>query len=201
MNKKSTNLLNSLTPLPAVTFQPLPGVTILGVGHKARQGKDHTCALIHTLMPATSRVMSLADDLKALARCYFGMSVKDSNLLQRIGAQVREIDQDHWVKALYARILEARPQLVLIPDVRYRNEVAFIKRMGGRLLKVERYQDGAPFRDEGRDPTHQSEIELDHYDGWDWTLQNTGTRWDFDAAISDFWTQAYHQVIPIQQAA
>lgn len=181
--------ISSLTRLPGTLadITPIQGVTVLGIGHKARHGKDTAAALMHSFTP-DSQVMSFADDLKALCRAFFGMSTKDGNLLQSVGASVREVDPDHWVKALYARINERRPKLVLIPDMRYWNETEFVLRMGGSLLKVERYNaDGSEFRDPTRSATHHSETDLDTFTGWNYVLRNARSAMEFEGAVSNWW--------------
>lgn len=186
------DLIRSMTPLHCV-IEPIAGVAVLGVGHKARHGKDSACAVMHTLLPRSSRIMAFADDLKALARAFFGMSEKDGALLQWLGAEVRAIDEEHWIKAMYARIRELKPRVVLIPDMRYRNEAAFVKQMGGVTLKVERHnEDGTLFLDPARPATHQSEIDLDDYLGWDFVLRNDLAAAEFDRQVED-WFVVYAQ--------
>lgn len=184
-----TRLPGTLTDL-----MPLPDVRWLGIGHKARHGKDTAARLIHTLQPAKSVVMSFADDLKAFCRARYGMAEKDGNLLQKVGHAVRQQDADHWVKCIYARAKEAvagrKTLLVIVPDVRMKNEAAFIKLMGGTLIKVERLdENGALFIDKDRDPTHNSEVDLDAYTAWDYVLHNTRSYSEFEGEVTRWWSE------------
>jgi hypothetical protein len=168
-------------------LRPIDGVTILGIGHKARHGKDMAASIMHSYLPQTSRILNFADDLKALCRAAYGMTVKDGKLLQEVGQAQREVDYHHWVKAMYWRIVELKPRLVIIPDVRYQNEADWIKRMGGTMLKVERRDKGVLFIDPDRDGTHISENELNDYQ-WDSVLRNDLDERAFQSAVRTWWT-------------
>jgi hypothetical protein len=164
-------------------LQPIPGVNFLGFGYKARHGKNAACDWIHLGHPGRTRIYAFADALKVFCRCN-GMREKDGNFLQTVGTIVRDVDVEHWIKALYWRIHEERPRYALICDVRYNNEAAFIKQMGGSLVNVRRYNDdGSLFIDPSRSATHQSECELDGYTNWDWEIRN-------DRGLSDLNGQA-----------
>jgi hypothetical protein len=153
-------------------LQPIPGVHFLGFGYKARHGKNAACDWLHLGHPGLTRIYGFADDLKAYCRSN-GMRFKDGNFLQHVGTLARNVDVEHWIKSLYYRIVEERPRYALICDVRYNNEAAFIKQMGGDLVKVTRTKpDGSLFVDPSRSATHPSECELDAYTGWDWRIDN-----------------------------
>lgn len=156
-------------------LQPIPGVHVIGFGYKARHGKNAACDWIHNGHPGKTRIYAYADALKSFCRAN-GMTKKDGNFLQKVGTDiVRQVDVDHWVKALYWTIDEQRPTFALIADVRFKNEAALVKQMGGILVKVTRYNDdGSMFVDPSRSATHPSETELDGYDGWDFEIRNTG---------------------------
>lgn len=60
----------------------------------------------------------------------------------------------------------------VIPDVRFQNEVAFIQRMGGQVIRI-----NAPWRAENNSlppelRTHVSEIDLDNFVGFDYIVNN-----------------------------
>lgn len=147
--------------------------TIIGIGHRARQGKLTVAKAIHCAMPAQSWIFSFADALKAHCRVNLGMTVKDSALLQKEGCRFREtVHPDFWFKILWHSIAEFAPDygahLILIQDVRFPNEAEWIKSMGGYLIKVVRHNaDGSPFVAPDRDPHHISETALDRFTDWD----------------------------------
>lgn len=151
--------------------QPIPGVKVVGLGHKARHGKDTVAGHILQLVPGARRY-SFADDLYALCRVLYGMGEKDAPLLQRVGTEVgRSVDENIWVRAVYHKLLQDRPPLAVFPDTRFPNEVNLVKAMGGTTVKVTRLNpDDTPFVDPSRPSDHPSEASLNSYDDWDWHI-------------------------------
>jgi hypothetical protein len=92
---------------------------------------------------------------------------KHSKLLQWWGTEYRRAqDPDYWVKKAFVSI-PTDIDIAIFTDVRFRNEVAAIKAVGGHTVEVVRLnQDGSRYIDPGRDAKHQSEIDLDGYN-WD----------------------------------
>jgi hypothetical protein len=66
-----------------------------------------------------------------------------------------------------------REPRVVVPDLRFRNEVEWLRRLGGLLVKVVR-----PRRD---GDGHASETELTAFTGWDLVLTNDGTLAELEA--------------------
>jgi hypothetical protein len=159
---------------PVSKWAQIPGVKFIGVGHKARHGKDSAVAAIHSVFPRETMRFAFGDPLKCVARVMYGMTEKDGRLLQAMGPQFRAQDPDVWVDAIYWHIDEVRPAVALISDVRYPNEAAFVKAMGGTMVKVERRnEDGSLFIDRERNAQHESEILLDDYQ-YDHVIVNDG---------------------------
>jgi hypothetical protein len=158
-----------------MNLSPLPQTTFIGLGHRARQGKDFVARAIHNYAPATTWIYRLADPVKSICRVDYGMTVKDSPLLQRVGTEIyRAKDPGVWLRALYWAVAEERPRFALVPDVRFVNEVEFIRSLGGYSVKVMRFnEDGTPFVASDRDPNHPSECELEDYQGWDYIIRAT----------------------------
>ena len=151
---------------------------IIGLGHKARQGKD-TFGRFLAQEAATRgmnvRVYGFADSLRAYCRVAFGMRGKDAPLLQVVGTDIfRKRDPDIWCRVLVDTIEEQQPDLAIVTDVRFENEAGVIKALGGKLFKVSRLQvsqdptlNGSPWVAGDRDPKHPSETALDNFNGWD----------------------------------
>ncbi|MGH8964980.1 MAG: hypothetical protein ACRDXB_06585 [Actinomycetes bacterium] len=61
-------------------------------------------------------------------------------ILQELGASIRAIDEDFWLRAAIKRVLAANEadHPVVITDVRYPNEVASLRRAGFALLYIHR---------------------------------------------------------------
>lgn len=109
-------------------------------------------------------------------------------LLQAYGAARRALDQDYWIRRLFAWAGREHPgDSLVIPDVRYRNEAEYLRKVGFRLIRVVR-----PGHDNGLTEVqrnHPSERELA---AWrvDWQLSNDGTLADLarevDALVASF---------------
>lgn len=86
-------------------------------------------------------------------------------VMQYFGTNVcRRMLDNCWVDATIRRIQKDKPQLAVITDVRFPNEVEGIQKAGGKVVRFLR----APFAvDE-----HPSEIALDNYEGFDAVLDN-----------------------------
>jgi hypothetical protein len=136
---------------------------VIGLGHKARHGKNAAADAIHEAYPAETRIYSFANALKAFCRVAYGMTAKNAPLLQRVGLEFRERSgADFWVDILKAQLLEEQPKVALVTDVRFPNEAAFCD----AAVKVTRLVGGVPFVAQDRPADHPSETALDGYDGW-----------------------------------
>jgi hypothetical protein len=84
---------------------------------------------------------------------------KQSTLLQWWGGDYRRgEDPYYWVKKLRTRIRAEKPQIALISDMRYRNEMAWVRSEDGFSCRVERQG----FLAGDRRAQHASETELDN---------------------------------------
>lgn len=87
-----------------------------------------------------------------------------------LGNAMRAIYPDIWVDTLfedYALSTPAGGSVLIIPDVRFPNEVKAIRERGGILVKVT--APGVPEDTDGADDV------LADYDGWDFTIANDFT--------------------------
>ncbi|MEV4971969.1 hypothetical protein [Streptomyces scopuliridis] len=101
-------------------------------------------------------------------------------ILQELGAAIRVIDEDFWLRAAMAKVQEANEDGVpcVITDVRYPNEAASLKRADFHLVYIDR--PGVPQLD------HESEGALTEDDA-DYTITNHGIRRsDFYADVERF---------------
>ncbi|MFI2242386.1 deoxynucleotide monophosphate kinase family protein [Streptomyces chrestomyceticus] len=98
-------------------------------------------------------------------------------LLQSTGQSIRDRDPDYWLRLMLSRVDTARNlgRPVVLTDVRYPNEADALKRLGFRLVRVERPSLGPlpPF-------SHQSERSLIDYSPAV-TIVNSGTLADLQA--------------------
>ncbi len=101
---------------------------------------------------------------------------KERLLLQWWGTEFRRAtDQNYWVNKVAQRIAEDKPEIALITDVRFMNEVNFVRKYG-EVIKVDR--PSLPSL-KGMAGVHASELALADFDGWDDVVMNDGTLEEF----------------------
>lgn len=108
--------------------------TIITLSGKARHGKDTAAAMLEERLKARQkRVLNIryADYLKFIVAAYFGGSYErtpeNRSLWQHFGTEtVRARDENFWVDTVIrlVRVLADRFDYVLIPDVRFPNEIS-----------------------------------------------------------------------------
>lgn len=137
---------------------------IVGLGYRARHGKDTVSRAMLEQFGGRARQYSFAAPLKAFARI-LGMREKDGTLLQALGTDVfRRLNPDLWVDIAAETVKEDAPQVAVFTDLRFQNEAQWINFMGGMTVRVNRFAlDGRPWIDPTRDSNHQSETELETY--------------------------------------
>ena len=155
---------------------------------KQRAGKDTTADYLVAKYGFTK--VSLAGKVKEIARDLFGMEEKQRGLLIDIGMKMREIDPDVWVKYVIRTIREQGLKDVVIPDVRFLNEVDHFQRLNAVFARVSATYPVRSKR-EGYTPEYEfdrSEIELDGLIP-DYTIPNNSTLaalyWRIDDMMAD----------------
>lgn len=191
-------------------FPPIPGTLVIGLGHKARHGKDTVAQAMLEAGRSTVARIGFADALYDYCRVEHGMTTKDAPLLQRVGVEMRGRNPLTWINAVYWKIVDfsARwnrktPQVVVIPDVRFINEAEFVRGMGGYLIKVERRDENdVLYQATDRDPNHVSEAQLDGY-SWDLTITNRSVaQTQYNAIVAlDFFRKIFQCQQTISAAA
>ena len=176
----------------------------LGLGHKARQGKDTAAWAIHHAYPKLTRVMGFADALKAHCRV-LGMREKNAPFLQQVGLAYRSLNPDLWIDVLKATASEVAEPVIIIPDVRFPNEAEFVRSNGGKLVRVVRLVKDPMEPTEvnfalgdryiqyvatDRPADHPSEIALNDFD-WDHTIHG------YDVEKTKYWAITAFQSIAI----
>ena len=151
---------------------------IIGIGYKARQGKDTIAREMvkHAgKLGLYAKQYGFADALKVECRINGGMEEKDPKLLQETGVWYRDnVDINFWVTLLGRQIQEEQPDIAIITDVRFINELEFIRNNNGKLIKVSRKNpDDSPVVASDRNPNHSSESELDSHLEWNYIITNT----------------------------
>lgn len=87
-------------------------------------------------------------------------SVTYGKVLQMYGQGMRNIDKDYWIHELEKEVSKKDNCIIIIGDVRYQNELDWIKSKGGHVFKKMGIR---PASIAGRDINHESEKELTGY--------------------------------------
>jgi dephospho-CoA kinase len=81
---------------------------------------------------------------------------------------IPSLDHSIWLKNFEFWYEKNKRYNVVVSDVRFLNEVELIKKLGGKVIKINR--DNNLKRD-----VHSSEIELENYKDFDYVIDNIGT--------------------------
>lgn len=85
-------------------------------------------------------------------------------ILQWWGTDVRRAEDPHyWVEKMRSWIMANRPDSLVIGDVRFWEEVEFVRHAGGWLFRILPFPGWSP----GATALHRSETDLDQWTGWD----------------------------------
>lgn len=149
------------------------------VAFSGKMGVGKTAAAMYLKELYKFKKVSFADKLKDVAKELFpfddlAFSVKGKNVkfkdhdftprefLIHLGQFLRYFDKDYFIKATHLEDMTGR---IVIDDLRYLNEVEYLKKLGAKFVRIHRYRNENPYKGEfSGDP---SETELDSYEGWD----------------------------------
>lgn len=89
------------------------------------------------------------DDLKERVHPELGFTPR--HLLQWLGTDIfrEKFGKDVWLETLERQLRMQRPELAIVTDVRFQNELDYMKRMGAYIIQIH--------RDTGLSDTHESE--------------------------------------------
>lgn len=148
-----------------MTYAPIHGIKrVIGLTGAARHGKDSAAKVLLKLLPGSER-FALSDALSAYCRVHHGMVKRKPALLQDVGMAMRESRPGVWLDALYGALQDRQPEIAIVSGVRFPDEAAMIRAMGGTLVRVIRQEPtGQPYVAEDRDPSHRAEAEIDALD-------------------------------------
>jgi phosphomevalonate kinase len=167
---------------------------IIGISGKKRSGKDTVFEFAKKhITEGTVLKFAFADGVKEECSKAAGVTVEHMEshkdifrkLYQFWGTEFRRgfYGNDYWVTYLRNKILSnaiiqkdesdnlGKGVIVFITDVRFKNEADWIKSVGGFVIRIDR-KDNKFYKNPDN---HQSEIELDEYDKFDWTIVNNHT--------------------------
>lgn len=160
-------------------------MNILGISGKAETGKDHLRRTVFE--PQGYRPWSLAWHFKiwliGQGRATYEQVFETKpphirDLLQQEGTERGRnlYGEDVWCNtaAAWIHLLEREWNVpgIVVPDVRFENEVAMIHRLGGKVIRIEAPERVAASRLSAEARTHVSETALDGYTGFDLVINN-----------------------------
>lgn len=103
----------------------------IGILGKGGSGKDTVADI---LREKGFKCVAFSDGLYEICRNFYGMTVKDRALLQDVGAAMRSVDKDVFVKRALAALKDEEMQC--ITDVRAVNECMALKDSGFVTVRV-----------------------------------------------------------------
>jgi cytidylate kinase len=113
---------------------------------------------------------SFAGKVKEISDELFDITYKDRKLLQNIADKMKEIDKDVWAKYTMRQI--GNKENVIIDDLRFQNELNYLKQNGFKIIKLlidddtqllrlsEKYS--KDFNNHVSRRNHNSEIDIDN---------------------------------------
>jgi len=166
-------------------------IHLIGMSGRRGSGKDTVARLLQQQQPERIwQIRSFGDSIKSVCAALTGEEVAPyytqkgkaqlvpafkrtrGEMLQQVGSALRAWEPLVWVDAFLAAL--PNDACVLVPDVRFANEADPIRARGGLMLRIE----GDPLHQRGdgtRDDNHPSEIAMDGYQHFDFTIHNTGS--------------------------
>lgn len=86
-------------------------------------------------------------------------------VMQYVGTDIfRRMLPDCWARATVKKIVEDAPEIAMVCDCRFEDEIKAIQDAGGLVVRLTRNSDS--------DDTHYSETALNDFDGYDLTIDN-----------------------------
>lgn len=167
---------------------------VIGISGKIGSGKDRFADLfiehIYEVYGIAFENKKFAYNLKKIVSVLIGVPMRDvlsrkgklkylpewgmtiGEMQQKIGTEAirNNIHNDAWVLSLFSTYKKDE-DFWIITDVRFKNEAKIIKKMSGVLIRLEGDPNNSRVGDD-RNMTHQSEIDLDDYVGFDYIYQN-----------------------------
>lgn len=140
---------------------------IIGISGLARSGKDTLFEFLSEKLKnrnISSKRLAFADELKEecddFLKKNIGISAfTETNVEKEIirpflvcyGTKVRRrLDKNCWINRLSDKLKSLNQDYVFITDVRYKNEIEWVKSQGGKTIHIERHGNIAPNEEELR---------------------------------------------------
>lgn len=153
------------------------------VGFSGKRGAGKSKAALYLARKYGYHTISFGNGLREMAKDFFPFTPTDfsetnkekpykeydwtpRDFMIALGKFARFHDQDFWVKK---SCLDKTTGLIAIDDVRFPNEVEYIKSLGGKIVRLERYEKLNIY---GKNLDDPSETSLDDYKGFDHVVES-----------------------------
>ena len=154
------------------------------VGISGKRGTGKSLAASH-MAKSGWKVVSFAGELKTMAKSMFPFSENDLSIPSKkesnwkghdwsprefmihLGEFMRFHEPMYWLNRGIALCKDQAKNNYVFDDVRYKNEAEAIKKLGGVLLRIERYEKHNPY---GKNLDTPSETDLDDFK-FDYTVE------------------------------
>ena len=140
-------------------------MTIIGISGLARSGKDTLFKFLSEKLKSSnvsSKRLAFADELKEECDDFLKKNIGISafteiNTEKEIirpflvcyGTKVRRrLDKNCWINRLSNKLKSINQDYIFITDVRYENEIEWVKSQGGKTIHIERHGNIAPNEEE-----------------------------------------------------
>ena len=170
---------------------PNQTVMLIGISGKKRTGKDTVGAMVVEWLRSkdfTAAQAAFADNLREEVARATGVSPDQFEvdkdrwrpILQWWGVEFRRHykGEDYWIRQMTEKLLAMDEQVVVLTDVRFRDEADYVNRSGGHVLRVE--------RETGLQDSHSSETDLDSYEEFSDVIRNDGSLEDLERKVSEY---------------
>lgn len=166
---------------------------IIGISGKKQAGKDSaTEYFISNLLKRYDKCIRIgfADALKdeVVEGCGISREFLEEHkvnfrlIMQGWGTDFRRelFSKDYWLIKLGCKLVEYKNTntLIIVPDVRFKNEAQLIRDCNGLLIRIQRDKKAFEELD-----IHASECELDSYDEFDYVVDNNGSLQNLEEEI------------------
>jgi hypothetical protein len=152
----------------------------IAFGYKCRIGKDTACKYL--IKKYGGKKLYFAEPLYdiltyAQTTCKFD-KIKDRKFLQFVGTEwARSINDHVWINLLTEKINKCNGENIFISDLRFKNEFVVLKQQGFTCVLI-----NGKHNQRKVNQTHQSDIDLQNWNRWDYTINN-------DTTIKNFYSQ------------
>lgn len=168
----------------------------IAFGYKQRVGKDTACDYLTKHYGGIK--LSFSEPLYCILNfaqniCGFDQS-KDRRFLQFVGTEwARTINDKVWIELMIEKIKDNVDQNIFISDLRFKNEAKVLKDLGFVCVEIRNKNVLDDYSD------HNSNKDLDGFDGWDYTITNFNTIKNFYDQLDQLYTvvKSNDQVLPI----